>query len=115
KLANLSADLEIMADADTAATVAVTYDPPIGKGSAGHAERNVRLHAGTNRVELPLQIENPARWFPAGHGAQDLYRFQASIAVKGASTDEASVRTGLRSLELRRQPDQWGKSFEFVV
>jgi beta-mannosidase len=28
---------------------------------------------------------------------------------------ESEVKTGLRSLELRRVPDQWGKSFEFVV
>jgi hypothetical protein len=34
---------------------------------------------------------------------------------KPAVEDRAELRTGLRSLELRRQPDEWGKSFTFVV
>ncbi len=34
---------------------------------------------------------------------------QSRVAAK------AEMRTGLRSVELRREPDQWGKSFTFVV
>ena len=29
--------------------------------------------------------------------------------------DSRKYQVGLRTLELRRQPDQWGKSFTFVV
>jgi beta-mannosidase len=35
--------------------------------------------------------------------------------VGKATVAQAEMKTGLRSVELRRQPDQWGKSFAFVV
>ncbi len=35
--------------------------------------------------------------------------------AKAGISDERKVKTGLRSIVLRRQPDKWGRSFEFVV
>ncbi|MFT7722892.1 MAG: glycoside hydrolase family 2 TIM barrel-domain containing protein [Roseateles sp.] len=74
------------------------------------AQRRVALHAGANRVELPLRIDAPQRWFPAGYGDQPLYRFELE-----AGEARASARTGLRRIELRRDADATGRSFHFAV
>jgi beta-mannosidase len=82
---------------------------PDGKRSLV-ARRRVQLHAGSNRIELPVHVERPQRWFPNGYGAQALYRYDLEVGGEKFST-----RTGLRSIELRRDHDDKGKSFHFVV
>lgn len=77
--------------------------------------RTVALHAGSNRVTVPMTIRKPRLWYPAGYGAQPLYRFTAQVAVDGAQAVSKTLETGLRTVELRREPDKWGRSFEFVV
>ena len=59
---------------------------------------------------MPLQVDRPQRWFPNGYGAQALYRYELEIGDARTST-----RTGLRSVELRREPDGKGRSFYFAV
>jgi beta-mannosidase len=113
-VANVSANLEIEADLDNPAKVTVSYSGPDGKSSK-KIERTVTLHSGLNRVSVPIEIEKPERWFPAGYGAQSLYEFSATLDVRRKTVDQAKVRTGLRSLELRREPDHWGRNMEFVV
>ena len=54
-------------------------------------------------------------WYPAGYGAQPIYKFQVQLKLGKQLLDEATAKTGLRSIVLRREPDQWGRSFEFVV
>ncbi|HEX8474506.1 MAG TPA: glycoside hydrolase family 2 protein [Pyrinomonadaceae bacterium] len=109
--ADLTAEVEIISDAAIEATVIV--DDLTSRRVA--AQSKVRLTAGTNRVPLNFVIARPALWWPNGLGAQPLYRFRARLLMNGRLTDVARVRTGLRSLELRQQPDQWGKSFEFRI
>ncbi len=103
--AELSADFIIEADASTTAKFAI----------AGHAQATIALNAGENHVSLPFRIENPKLWYPLGYGEQSLYTFSASVRIGDRVAAEATVRTGLRSVELRREADRWGKSFEFVV
>ena len=79
------------------------------------ALRRVELRAGENRIELPVRIERPQRWFPNGYGAQPLYRFEVEVSDRKAAVAKASTRTGLRSVALRREPDEKGKSFYFEV
>lgn len=79
------------------------------------ARRRAELRAGDNRVELPVRVERPQRWFPNGYGAQPLYRYELEVGDGKAVVARARARTGLRSLELRRDPDAQGRSFYFVV
>ncbi len=69
------------------------------------------LVAGHNHIVVPSEIADPALWYPAGYGAQPLYTWTAKVG----SEDTATTRTGLRSVVLRRDKDQWGRSFEFVI
>lgn len=48
-------------------------------------------------------------------GAQGRYRFSALVKIGKAAISTAELKTGLRSVELRRMTDQWGRSFTFVV
>lgn len=75
----------------------------------------VTLDRGDNHLLLPLRIEHPDRWYPNGYGKQSLYRIAAKLIRNGSSIATAELKTGLRSIELRRKPDQWGTSFTFVV
>lgn len=71
--------------------------------------------ASATTIDIPLQVEHPQRWYPNGYGAQPLYRYEAEVLANGRVLDRASRRTGLRSVELRREKDAHGRSFEFVV
>ncbi len=64
---------------------------------------------------LPIDIANPQLWYPAGYGAQPIYKFNTQLKIGKQLQDEATAKTGLRSIVLRREPDQWGRSFEFIV
>lgn len=91
---------------------------PDGRRSLA-AERRAELHAGANRIELPVQVDRPQRWFPNGYGAQPLYRYELEVGSSNGdgkgTIARAGARTGLRSIELRRDPDDKGRSFYFAV
>lgn len=111
-VAHVDAQVEITASSSREATVSVTYAEA---ASHGFETRRVLLHAGVNKISFPFEISKPDLWYPAGYGSQPLYRFAASVAMNGRDEDSIAVRTGLRSVELRRRRDAWGRSFEFVV
>lgn len=76
------------------------------------------LRAGANRIALPVTVDGPQRWFPNGYGKQPLYRYELEVidtAGDNARLASVSARTGLRSVELRRDRDRRGTAFYFVV
>ncbi len=111
EVANLSADIEVVAGDTVSATIIV--DDVTDKSVP--AKRDVTLSPGSNRIALDFAIPHPALWWPNGLGAHPLYTFKARLLINGQPTDQRVVRTGLRSLELRQEPDKSGKSFTFVV
>jgi beta-mannosidase len=110
-IANLTAEIEVVAAANTDATIVV--DNLTDKNVA--AQRRVSLSPGANRVVLSIAIPHPALWWPNGLGAHPLYTFKARLLINGKPVDETTKRTGLRALELRQQRDESGKSFTFVI
>jgi beta-mannosidase len=113
-LANATAEVEIEATRPMAATITLAHDEMSGPQS-GDGNQALQLNAGINHVSFPVRITSPKLWYPVGYGAQSRYRFTASIRVGRETAAHAEIKTGLRSVELRRRPDEWGKSFEFVV
>jgi beta-mannosidase len=113
-LANIDAELDIEATKPTTATLSLAHDELSGS-QASDGNQTLQLNAGMNHVAFPLRIVGPKLWYPAGYGAQDRYRFSATIRMGKETAARAETKTGLRSVELRRVNDQWGKSFEFVV
>ena len=112
KVAHLSAQVEVTATEDATAKVTLDFTHA---GKKVELSRSVALHPGLNHVDLPIEISSPQLWFPAGYGAQPLYQFNAQLHVGNRAEDQTSARTGLRSIVLRRDLDQWGRSFEFII
>ncbi len=75
----------------------------------------------------PLVLDRPRLWWPIGFGEQALYRVHSLLlptaprerltleAATERALDVREMRIGLRQLELRQEPDEYGQSFEFVV
>ncbi|HEV7891536.1 MAG TPA: glycoside hydrolase family 2 protein [Pyrinomonadaceae bacterium] len=82
-----------------------------------------QLKPGTNKLSVPFAIAKPRLWWPNGMGAQPLYDINVSLLTPDPDrrpkifleVDKAGTRIGLRTLELRQQPDKDGKTFTFVV
>jgi beta-mannosidase len=110
--AHLNAEVELEASRDGDARINVQFNE---NGKTGSVSRTVNVHAGHNTIDLPIAIRQPRLWYPAGYGEQPLYEFTAQLGKGTAVSETRKVKVGLRSIELRRQPDKWGKSFEFVV
>ena len=68
----------------------------------------------THKANAGIIIDHPQLWWPNGYGEQPLYQVQISLKGKQAE-DEKVYQIGLRTIELRQEPDAWGKSFTFVV
>lgn len=109
--AELTATVGIEASSSGVATIIL--DNLRDKTTAG--KQQVNLAQGSNQVSFNVTISRPALWWPTGLGAQPLYTFRARSLVNGRVTDERTTRTGLRTLELRRQRDEAGESFMFVI
>jgi beta-mannosidase len=68
-----------------------------------------------NESTLRVSIPNPQIWWPNGYGAQPLYRASVELHQDDILLERRECQLGLRTLELRQQPDEWGRSFTFVV
>jgi beta-mannosidase len=117
EVAHLDVEVEIEASVATTTRVTVTYwgsgDPMFGLPPA--VSTPVSLHAGHNVINLPIEIQKPKLWFPAGYGEQPLYDFNAIVLSGSHAVETRKVKTGLRSIVLHRELDKWGRSFEFIV
>ena len=111
--AHLLAQVEVTASTDSPATVTVHYGLN-GKELTATQTTAVCMPASIMWI-CRSPFDHPELWYPAGYGSQPLYAFHAAVAIRGETQDTSDVRTGLRSVELRRDPDKWGRSFEFVV
>lgn len=84
---------------------------PQGKTVKTHLD-----HFESKDGSLQLEIEKPQLWWPNDLGEQPLYEIDVCLMnLNGKTLDKRSYRLGLRQFELRQQPDEWGKSWQFVV
>jgi len=113
-VASLTAELDIEASKPATASLALAHDEMSGAQMADGTQ-TMQLDAGMNHVSFPIRIAAPKLWYPVGYGPQNRYRFSAVVRIGRDVAARAESKTGLRSVELRRVSDQWGKSFEFVV
>ena len=72
-----------------------------------------------DEIKVNVPIPKPQLWWPNGYGGQPLYKVEVALVRSGAFTaeplDRRTYQVGLRTIELRQQEDQWGRSFVFVV
>jgi beta-mannosidase len=92
-----------------------------GKGQVLHRIEGVAQPLADGRS---VRLTKPEKWWPVGLGAQSLYRVDSFLVALGAAATDASAeaaldqrsqRIGLRTIELLREPDAEGESFEFRI
>ena len=66
-------------------------------------------------AEVQILVKKPQLWWPNGYGAQPLYGIEVEVVSASGVEDRKEYQLGLRTVELRREPDAWGKSFTFIV
>jgi beta-mannosidase len=76
--------------------------------------KSVTLKKGENVVRVPIKVRNPEYWWPAGMGKQKLYQVRVEAENKKYFTSKED-KWGFRTLELRKEKDNIGESFEFIV
>jgi beta-mannosidase len=119
-VAEITAELDIEASQPATVSVALSHGElattGVSASKANDGTQALQLDAGMNHLSFPIRIATPELWYPVGYGAQNRYHFSATIYMgKKVEAAHAEAKTGLRSVELHRVADQWGKSFEFVV
>jgi beta-mannosidase len=118
----IEAEIERFEPAVEPLALAVTITAPDGSTIERTIEGAFEV-SKTARVSIP--IPDPQLWWPNGWGDQPLY--DVEVEGKGKAKAEAEAgrstltstsafyRIGLRTIELRQEPDEWGCSFTFVV
>ncbi len=73
----------------------------------------------SNRLEnsqyLDIVVPNPQLWYPIGYGSQPIYQLRFQLKKAQQVFHEVFKPIGLRSLQLKRDPDAYGESFTFVI
>lgn len=98
----ISADAQLTCYDDVNCTITVTCpDGSVLSSNESHAE---------------FLIENPELWWTkelSGKDRQPLYTVKAELEKDGRTIDETVKKIGLRTIELNREKDQWGRNFQF--
>lgn len=76
---------------------------------------DITLQPGKNNINLPLEISNPKLWMPINWGEQHLYDFTVRVEANDMLIAEKTQRTGLRTVRLVQDADEYGRSFYFEV
>ncbi len=107
---NVSAALKLEQWTDEALTARLKIIAPDG-------EEMVRETAVSpdQPATLTLPITHPQLWWPNGYGSQPLYQVVVSLHQGDRLLDQSQYQLGLRTIELRQEEDQWGRSFKFIV
>ena len=111
KQATLTAEVEIQAESDGKFQLSLRS----GNDSFAPVLKEIDVKSGTHSYSIDLKIPNPKLWWPNGMGDPFLYTIDVTLRQGTQRLGHVSRRIGLRTIELRQKPDQWGKSFEFVV
>ncbi len=74
-----------------------------------------KVDAVSKKYAANIEIADPKLWWPNGYGEQPLYEVAMFLKDGDTVIDSKKVSIGLRTIVLRREEDEWGKSYEFVI
>ncbi len=72
EVAHLDAEVEVEASSPGPAQLKVKY---LDNSKPVTLSTNAIVHAGSNVIEMPVEIRQPKLWYPAGYGDQPIYEF----------------------------------------
>ena len=67
------------------------------------------------RKSLVIKVPKPHLWWPNGCGGQPLYHVRGSVEVDGTECDSKAASFGIRTVRLRQEKDEEGRSFIIEV
>ena len=100
----MAADVHIESDIRTEAAITILCD---GKKICSH---KVSLDQGHNSFTCPFTLKNAALWWSNGLGEASMHNFDIIVEATGVKAS-VSERTGIRTAEVIREDDRWGRSF----
>ncbi|WP_226670386.1 beta-mannosidase [Metabacillus litoralis] len=74
-----------------------------------------KIENANSEEQVHIHVEDPHLWWPNGYGDQPLYKVEVSTDNGEDPLDQKELMIGLRTIKLKNEKDQWGKSFEFEV
>ena len=104
----VSASAALEAWNNKAETMTMTLMPPFG------TKQTISVLVA-DRTEASLVVNDPQLWRPNGYGKQNLYQLQVVLWSDTSVLDARTYQIGLRTIELKQEPDEWGESFTFIV
>lgn len=82
---------------------------------AWQQEDEVALEQGANAWSVPLELDGPQPWYPSGYGQAALYTLEAALLCGARGQAGLERRVGIRTVALRRDEDERGQAFAFVI
>ncbi len=107
--------LKIKANLDVWGSKALELEALITSPSGEKFRALQTIKPGVDKCAVSITIPNPQLWWPNGFGGHPLYRVQVALKDGVQVCDAKDLNVGLRTIKLRRDPDQWGTSYELVV
>ncbi|MBB6673837.1 glycoside hydrolase family 2 protein [Cohnella nanjingensis] len=111
----VNAALSVENATGAAVAAALTYRLYDGDRVAAERSEQAALMPGEGKYEASLEIAEPKRWYPAGHGEQPLYRLEVTVDAAGAQPIAASCTVGLREIKIVMPYDEQGRKFIIEV
>jgi beta-mannosidase len=105
---NIEVETEIL-DFEQDYTVEVTVLDQEGKIAA------VTVIEAADKDKAVLSVSQPKLWWPNGYGDQNLYTLKLTLKHGADAIDSIEKRIGLRTLTMRKEPDKWGETFNFLI
>ncbi|WP_368658780.1 glycoside hydrolase family 2 protein [Metabacillus halosaccharovorans] len=78
-------------------------------------EDSFHIDDALSEETVSFNVANPQLWWPNNYGEQPLYKVEVISSDQSDVLDEKVLNIGLRTIKVKHEPDQWGKSFEFEV
>ena len=70
-------------------------------------QKKVVLAKGVNKITVPIQISNPALWWPWDQGKPNLYRLEISVASNNKIIDTQKIIFGFRDIHYDMDKRVW--------
>lgn len=103
KAASMLADVDIVSDVECDASISIF------RGSRQIFSRTVKLSNGGNRIQCPFSVRNPQLWWSNGLGKAFSEDFSVRVEACG-SVETMSQKVGIRTAEVIREDDAFGRS-----
>ncbi len=104
----LTAKFEIEAKIDTEASISILNN----NNATVLAAKDISLRKGTHSYIVNFTIYNPKLWWSNGLGDPHLYTLTGRVN-SNKKIEERTIDYGIRTVELIREDDKYGKSFKF--